>query len=80
MRTMRRGMGVAIAVVLVIVALGVAAGSAGAATFSWIKGYDDPATPDQYDQVGILKEGPPTAKKILVLVPGTSAGATQSLR
>src|SRR5690242_14327182 len=69
-------MGLVIALVLVMCVLGGGAAGAGAATFSWIKGYDDAATPDQYDQVGILKEGPPTAKKILVLVPGTSAGAT----
>jgi pimeloyl-ACP methyl ester carboxylesterase len=61
---------------LVALVLAITAPGAGAATFSWIKGYDDPATPDQYDQVGILKEGSPSAKKILVLVPGTSAGAT----
>jgi len=75
-RTLRRGMGLAIAVVLVMAVLAVGVDGASAATFSWIKGYDDPATPDQYDQVGVLKEGPPSAKKILVLVPGTSAGAT----
>jgi pimeloyl-ACP methyl ester carboxylesterase len=59
------------------VAIAVLAGTsqARAASFSWIDGYDDPATPDQYDKVGILKEGPPSAKKILVLVPGTSASS-----
>ena len=42
--------------------------------FSWIEGFDDPATPTS-DRVGVLKEGSPTARKILILVPGTSASA-----
>ena len=59
----------------VAVALACSAPAAGAATFSWSQGFDDPATPDVLDRVGILKEGPPDAKKVLVLVPGTSASA-----
>ena len=47
----------------------------GAASFTWIDGYDDPATPDALDKVGVLKEGSPSAEKILILVPGTSASA-----
>src|SRR5437879_2778625 len=62
-------------VIALALAFAVAAPAAGAARFSWIRGYDDPATPDQYDKVGILKEGSPAARKILVLVPGTSASA-----
>ena len=62
---------------MLAVALALLAGTsqAGAASFSWIDGYDDPPRPTQYDKVGILKEGPPSARKILVLVPGTSASA-----
>jgi pimeloyl-ACP methyl ester carboxylesterase len=56
-------------------ALAVAAPSAAAASFSRIQGYDDPATPDVLDKVGVLKEGPPSARKVLILVPGTSASA-----
>ena len=56
-------------------ALAVAAPSAGAASFSRIQGFDDPATPDVLDKVGVLKEGSPSARKILILVPGTSASA-----
>jgi hypothetical protein len=52
-----------------------AAPPATAATFSWIPGYDDPATPDPLDRVGVLKEGPADAPKILILIPGTSASA-----
>ncbi len=43
--------------------------------FSWIRGYDDPATPDNLDRVGILKVGSDSAPNVLVLNPGTSAGA-----
>jgi pimeloyl-ACP methyl ester carboxylesterase len=49
--------------------------AAGAASFSWMDGHDDPATPDPIDKVGVLKEGPPDAKKVLILVTGTSGGA-----
>ena len=48
-----------LAVVAVAMALAVLAPPAGAARFSWIKGFDDPATPDQYDKVGVLEEGSP---------------------
>lgn len=37
---------------------------------------DTPGTPFKYNRVKVLKQGPRKAKKILVLVPGTSAGAT----
>ncbi len=43
--------------------------------FSWMQGFDDPATPDSLDRVGVLKVGSPLARNVLVLVPGTSAGA-----
>jgi hypothetical protein len=58
-----------------VVVLLVAAPGAGAATFSWIDGYDEPSTPAVYDKVGILKEGSPDARNVLVLAPGTSASA-----
>jgi pimeloyl-ACP methyl ester carboxylesterase len=48
---------------------------AGAAEVSWMKGYDDPATPDALDRVGVLKVGYKQAKHVLVLNPGTSGGA-----
>jgi hypothetical protein len=43
--------------------------------FSFIKGFDDPATPDDLDRVGVLQVGPERARNVLVLSPGTSAGA-----
>jgi pimeloyl-ACP methyl ester carboxylesterase len=56
-------------------ALAVAAPPSGAATLSRIQGFDDPATPDVLEKVGVLKDGSPSARKVLILVPGTSASA-----
>ena len=64
-----------LASIAVAVAFAVGTASAGAASFAWINGYDDPATPDALDKVGVLKEGSPSARKVLILVPGTSASA-----
>ena len=41
-----------------------------------MKGFNDPATPDELDRVGVLKIGPERARNVLVLNPGTSGGAT----
>ena len=38
-------------------------------------GFDAPGTPAQYNRVGVIKVGPSDAKNVLVLEPGTSAGA-----
>jgi pimeloyl-ACP methyl ester carboxylesterase len=62
-------------VIVVALAFAVIAPAAGAATFSSMSGYDDPATPDSLDKVGVLKEGAADARKVLILVPGTSASA-----
>lgn len=43
--------------------------------FSWQRGFDDPDTPDRFDRVGVLKVGSDRARNVLVLSPGTSAGA-----
>jgi pimeloyl-ACP methyl ester carboxylesterase len=43
--------------------------------FVWLKGFDDPATPDALDRVGVLQVGPASAPNVLVLNPGTSAGS-----
>jgi pimeloyl-ACP methyl ester carboxylesterase len=42
---------------------------------TWMKGYATPSTPTRYDRVGVIKVGPSTAKNVLVLEPGTSAGS-----
>jgi pimeloyl-ACP methyl ester carboxylesterase len=44
-------------------------------SFTWMRGFDESSTPDQLDRVGVLAIGPPRAKNVLVLSPGTSAGA-----
>jgi pimeloyl-ACP methyl ester carboxylesterase len=64
-----------LASIAVAVAFAVGTPSAGAASFTRVNGYDDPATPDALDKVGVLKEGPSSARKVLILVPGTSASA-----
>jgi hypothetical protein len=51
------------------------AASASASSVTWMNGYDDPATPNSLDRVGVLKIGPDSARNVLVLNPGTSAGA-----
>lgn len=43
--------------------------------FEWLQGYDDPSTPNNLDRVGVLQVGPRDARHVLVLNPGTSAGA-----
>ncbi len=47
--------------------------------FESFAGYDDPATPDQFDRVGALEVGPRTARNVIVLNPGTSAGSAYFL-
>jgi pimeloyl-ACP methyl ester carboxylesterase len=52
-----------------------AAVSTGALRVQWMPGFDAPGTPAKYNKVGVLKIGPSTAKNVLVLEPGTSAGS-----
>jgi pimeloyl-ACP methyl ester carboxylesterase len=40
-----------------------------------MRGARAPGTPARYDQVGVLRIGPRTARNVLVLEPGTSAGS-----
>ncbi len=40
-----------------------------------MKGYPAPGTPARYDKVGVIEIGPATARNVLVLEPGTSAGS-----
>jgi len=61
---------------VVVAACGLAASPAAAKPrFQQLAGFDAPATPPHLDRVGVLKVGPKRASNILVLVPGTSAGA-----
>ena len=40
-----------------------------------IEGFAAPGTPAKYNKVRILRQGPSGADNVLVLIPGTSAGA-----
>jgi pimeloyl-ACP methyl ester carboxylesterase len=71
-RRMRRG---ALLIAAALAAVALTAPIASAARFEWMKGYNDPATPDNLDRVGVLKVGSPWARNVLVLNPGTSASA-----
>jgi pimeloyl-ACP methyl ester carboxylesterase len=42
---------------------------------NWMKSFAAPGTPAKYDKVGVIKIGRKTARNVLVLEPGTSAGA-----
>jgi hypothetical protein len=50
------------------------AGPARAAELTLLDGYDAPG-PARFDKVGVVKVGPQRARHVLVLAPGTSAGA-----
>jgi pimeloyl-ACP methyl ester carboxylesterase len=41
----------------------------------WLPGFDAPGTPANLNRVGVLQVGPASAKNVLVLNPGTSAGS-----
>ncbi len=50
--------------------------STGASQIDWMNSFAAPNTPVQYNKVGILKIGSSSAKNVLILEPGTSAGST----
>jgi len=50
------------------------AGSVSPLGVTWMAGFAAPGTPAKYDKVGVIKVGPASAKNVLVLEPGTSAG------
>jgi pimeloyl-ACP methyl ester carboxylesterase len=61
------------------VASAAVAPSAGAATgpavsVEWMRGYSATGTPTSLNRVGVVEIGPPKARNVLVLEPGTSAG------
>jgi pimeloyl-ACP methyl ester carboxylesterase len=43
-------------------------------TVEYMPGYPAPGTPESLDKVGVVKVGRPSARNVLVLEPGTSAG------
>jgi hypothetical protein len=65
----------AVAAALAFLATAPAATAAPRVSLERIAGVHSPGTPARYDKVGILKVGSPKAKNVLVLNPGTSAGA-----
>jgi pimeloyl-ACP methyl ester carboxylesterase len=72
---MGRSRRIGLAGAVVALAFAICAPAASAARFTWLKGFNDPATPDNLDRVGVLKVGFPWARNVLVLNPGTSASA-----
>jgi pimeloyl-ACP methyl ester carboxylesterase len=69
-RQLRRAM-----LLCVLVSLVMASGAAAKLGLSWMKGYRAAGTPARYDHVGVIKVGARSAHNVLVLEPGTSAGA-----
>ena len=76
-----RGLGLIVALGL-LAPIGFATGPASAApakhplTVKWMAGVKAGSTPARYDKVGVIKVGPSSAKNVLVIEPGTSAGGT----
>jgi pimeloyl-ACP methyl ester carboxylesterase len=81
MGRMRLGRALVAATALSSMALVTVSGTSAASTgtkplaVTWMKGFAAPGTPAKYDKVGVIKVGPSSAKNVLVLEPGTSAGA-----
>jgi pimeloyl-ACP methyl ester carboxylesterase len=64
-----------VAVGLVFATFAAPAPSKTRVSFTRLAGFAAPGTPAQYNKVGALKIGSPTARNVLVLNPGTSASA-----
>ena len=61
--------------VTAVAALVPATARAGLLRVHWMPGFAAPGTPARYDKVGVIEVGPRSARNVLVLEPGTSAGA-----
>jgi len=61
--------------VVVCASLAFAAPARADLSVDWMRGAPSPGTPARYDKVGVIKVGSPHARNVLVLEPGTSAGA-----
>jgi pimeloyl-ACP methyl ester carboxylesterase len=59
---------------LVVISLAIAAPASAKLGVTWMKGYAAPGTPAKYNKVGVIKVGARSARNVLVLEPGTSAG------
>ncbi len=72
-RRLRR---LALALVLISLAFALIASAASAKLgVTWMRSYAAPGTPAKYDKVGVIKLGRKSAKNVLVVEPGTSAGS-----
>jgi hypothetical protein len=49
--------------------------TAGPLQVQWMRGFQAPGTPARFDRVGVIKVGARSARNVLVLEPGTSAGS-----
>jgi hypothetical protein len=58
----------------IVLVLAFAGPAVGALKVTWMRGVASRGTPARYDKVGVIKVGSPTARNVLVLEPGTSAG------
>ena len=67
-------------VVLVLALVLIAAPPASADTYATWPGARAPGTPSRYDRVNAVIVGPASARNVLVLVPGTQAGAGYMLQ
>ncbi|HEY6524314.1 MAG TPA: hypothetical protein VIY10_11125 [Solirubrobacteraceae bacterium] len=60
---------------MAVICLAAAAPASAKLGVTWMKGYAAPGTPAKYNKVGVIKVGSRHARNVLVLEPGTSAGA-----
>jgi pimeloyl-ACP methyl ester carboxylesterase len=60
---------------LAVICLTAAAPASAKLGVTWMKGFAARGTPAKYNKVGVIKVGAPRARNVLVLEPGTSAGA-----
>src|ERR1035441_5545387 len=78
MRQLKRSLLAAIVFGSMVVVVSSGLSSAGAASkplgVTWMRSFAAPGTPAKYDKVGVIKVGPSSARNVLVLEPGTSAG------
>ena len=72
-RGIRRLRGATLA--MAVICLAAAAPASAKLGVTWMKGYAAPGTPAKYNKVGVIKVGSRHARNVLVLEPGTSAGA-----
>ena len=71
----RRHLPVLLAVVVAAMLAAPVAAGAKSLGVTWMKSFAAPGTPARYDRVGVIKVGRRSARNVLVLEPGTSAGA-----